>query len=154
MVRKQIGNFSSLLNKSKKVAVDTNVFIYQFSDHRRYSKLTNILFKLAEEKKLLLVTSIITPIEVMSKPESENRADLVSEYQKVFEQMPNLKVVPVDWQVAKLASRLRGSNKSLKIPDAIQVASGLLMDCSLFITNDNHFKNIGELKIVLLSEYS
>jgi len=40
----------------------------------------------------------------------------------------------------------------IKIPDAIQVASGLVNGANAFITNDSNLKKIKEIKVIVLED--
>jgi predicted nucleic acid-binding protein len=49
------------------------------------------------------------------------------------------------------SARLRATHK-LKIPDAIQLATGLINGAEVFITNDDSFKKISHIKVIVLHE--
>jgi len=57
----------------------------------------------------------------------------------------------VDNDIAMEAARLRASHK-LKIPDAIQLATGLINGADAFITNDDSFKKIKHIDVIVLHE--
>ena len=41
----------------------------------------------------------------------------------------------------------------LKIPDAIHLATGLMNGADAFITNDNSFKKVGQIEVIVLNEF-
>ena len=129
------------------------VFIYQFSDHPRYAPLTHVVFELLEQKKLHSVTSTITVAEVFVEPEKKKNQIIIAEYEKVFHYLPNLEIVSVDWQLARLASRLRATYKYLRTPDALQLAASLLKGYVAFLTNDDKLKKIDLLPIIILKNF-
>ena len=49
------------------------------------------------------------------------------------------------------SARLRATH-NLKIPDAIQLATGLINGAEAFITNDVSFKRISQIKVIVLHE--
>lgn len=150
---KSIKEFSNLLLTSKKIGVDSMIFIYQFSDHPEYSLLTNTFFELLEKDKIKVVTSTISIIEILAKPEEEKNMEIAQEYEKILNNFPNLELVAIDSTVARLSAKLRGTYKTIKIPDAIQIAVTILKNYPVFLTNDIKLKQIKELKVVTLQDF-
>ena len=153
MVKSKIDTFRSKLLSLKTIGLDSMVFIYQFSDHPRYAPLTHVVFELLEQKKLHSVTSTITVAEVFVEPEKKKNQIIIAEYEKVFHYLPNLEIVSVDWQLARLASRLRATYKYLRTPDALQLAASLLKGYVAFLTNDDKLKKIDLLPIIILKNF-
>lgn len=153
MAKSKIEKFKESLLSFEKIGVDSMIFIYQFADHPQYSPLTSVFFELLEKGKVKAVTSIISLIEILVKPEEEKNQEIVGEYEKILNNFPNLEIIPVDWSVARLSAKLRGLYPKIKIPDAIQIAVTLLKVYPVFLTNDSQIKQIKELKIITLQEY-
>jgi len=149
----KIKEFQKDLLSSKKIGLDSMVFIYQFSNHPQYSSLTNIVMELLGQRKIRAVTSTISIIETFVKPEKESNAAILSEYENVFQHLPNLKIVPVDWPLSRLTAKLRSQYPKIRTPDAIQVAATLLENYPIFLTNDSKLKKIKELKVITLKDY-
>lgn len=154
MGKPKIKKFQQDLLAFKHIGIDSMCFIYQFADHSVYAQLTNELFALLEKKKIRAATSTISLIEVFVKPEEKHNQYVIAEYESVFQHLPNLEIVPVDWYLARLASKLRATYKDLKTPDAIQIGATLLMNYPVFLTNDNKLKQVKEVRIVSLGEYA
>jgi predicted nucleic acid-binding protein len=57
----------------------------------------------------------------------------------------------VDKEIAMEAAKLRATHK-LKIPDAIQLATGFMNGADAFITNDVSFKREGQIEVIVLNE--
>ncbi len=152
MGRQKIEKFKSDLLSFKRIGLDSMIFIYQFSDHKLYAPLTEILFKLLQQGKVHAVTSIITISEIFILPEKEKNQLLISEYEKVFQNLPNLEIIAFDWQLARLVSKLRATT-TLRTPDAIQIATSVLRGCSAFLTNDQKLKQINLLNVMILKDY-
>ncbi|MBW4454117.1 MAG: PIN domain-containing protein [Nostoc indistinguendum CM1-VF10] len=60
-------------------------------------------------------------------------------------------MIPVSRQVLIEAAQLRASI-NIKLPDAIHAATALLTQYSTFLTNDQHFRSVSELSVILLSD--
>ena len=149
----KIKEFQKDLLSFKKIGLDSMVFIYQFSNHPQYSNLTNIVMGLLGQRKIGAVTSTISIIETFVKPEKESNAAILNEYENVFQHLPNLEIIPVDWPLSRLTAKLRSRYLNIRTPDAIQVAAALLEDCPTFLTNDSKLKKIKELKVITLKDY-
>lgn len=149
----KIAKFKKELLTRKKIGFDSMIFIYQFSDHPEYAPLTHVLFELLETGKIQAVTSTITITEVFVQPEKEKNLFIISEYEKVFQQMPNLEIVSVNWQLARLASKMRALYPLIRTPDALQISAPLLKGCAAFLTNDEKLKQVDLLKVIVLKDY-
>jgi len=153
METSKITKFKHALLKLRKVGLDSMCFIYQFAEHPDYAPLTNIIFELLETNKIIAVTSTISIIETFVLPEAVGNQLIITEYEKIFQQLPNLEIIPIDWYIARLASKLRAEYKAIRTPDALQIAAPLFRNYSGFITNDARFKQIKQIKTILLKDY-
>ena len=149
----RIGSFEEDIGNYKKIAVDSMIFIYHFANHPVYAPFSTFIFNQAEKGKLTLFTSMISIIECLVLPNKKNNLELVAEYEKVFQYFPNLKIIPLDWPLARLISKLRAHYPKTKLPDLANVAAGLLNEADIFITNDKQLKKISEIKTITLAEY-
>ena len=57
-------------------------------------------------------------------------------------------------QVLDRAARLRAAVSSLRLPDAIHLATAHSEGCDLVVTNDRRLKMVDELNVILLGEAS
>lgn len=135
------------------IGLDSMCFLYQFSNHLLYGPLTQIIFDLAQERKIHCYTSTISLIETFILPEKQRDVFMINRYEKFFQHLPNLQVTAVDWNTGRLVSKLKAKYSGIKTPDAIQIASALLQGCSLFVTNDKQLRQVSEIKVTLLSDY-
>ncbi|MBI2641424.1 PIN domain-containing protein, partial [Candidatus Roizmanbacteria bacterium] len=96
---------------------------------------------------------VITVAEIFVLPEKAKNQFIISEYEKVFQHLPNVEIIPVDWQIARLASKLRANYHHIRTPDALQLATPLLKDYPAFLTNDEKLKKVSLLKVMVLKDY-
>ena len=82
-----------------------------------------------------LCTSSLTVGEILVKPITALRPDLVDRYQAFFRH-PGLTVVPFDLAAAYIYAQVR-QDKTIRPPDAIQLACAATLEVDLFITNDD-----------------
>lgn len=153
MGKQKIEKFRHDILSYKKICLDSMIFIYQFADHPLYAPLTEVVFELLEQGKLHAVISSITIAEIFVLPEKVNDQFLISEYEKVFQNLPNLEIVPFDWQLARLTSKLRARYPVITTPDAIQISTSLLKNYPVFLTNDKKLQQVNLLTIMILKDY-
>jgi predicted nucleic acid-binding protein len=118
-----------------RVFFDTNVFIYMVEESSdRGTRVRKILERMSERRDELL-TSTLTLGEVLVKPLESNDEALADRYERIL-RTPGVSVLPFDRGCARIYARLR-RDRSLKSPDAIQLACAASARCDLFLTNDD-----------------
>jgi predicted nucleic acid-binding protein len=95
-----------------------------------------------------LYTSALTLGEVLVKPSGDGAIALGQEYQRLLRH-PKITVLPFDVSVAPYYARVR-ADRSIRPPDAIQLAIASAAEIDLFITNDERLgrKNIAGIKFI------
>lgn len=91
-------------------------------------------------------TSELTLSEVLVHPLRRGNADIASIYMKMLAGEYWLAVPPVNAPVLEAASVLRASQGSLKLPDAVHIATAMLSGCSHFLTQDQRITELQPLK--------
>ncbi len=113
---------------------DTNLFIYLLED---YGKLTRRVVTLAErmhERGDQLFTSTLTLGELLVRPTSMGDRALCQKYEDILVRRTIL--IPFDREAARIYAAVRG-DRSLKPPDAVQVACAAQTRVDMFISNDD-----------------
>jgi len=118
-----------------RIFFDTNLFIYLLEDFGALSQKTNDVFERIVERQDELVTSTLTVGEVLVKPIAEGNLDWANRYEKLLD-TPGVTVVPFDRPAARIFAQIR-QDRTLRPPDAIQLACAAHARCDLFITNDD-----------------
>ena len=95
-----------------------------------------------------LYTSALTLGEILVKPLSEGAMELERDYSRLFRH-PRITVLSFDAGVAPSYARVR-ADRSIRPPDAIQLAVASAADMDLFITNDERLsrKNVAGIKFI------
>ena len=112
---------------------DTNLFIYLFEDHGALSKAVARLRSKMLERGDQLLTSTLTLGEILVKPTERGESELCGTYERAIASAATL--IVFDVRAAKVYAALR-SERSLKAPDAIQLACASSASVDLFVTND------------------
>lgn len=135
----------------KKIALDTNVFIYVFEQSSDFGEKAKAILEQVETGMFSAVASSVSLTEILVKPIREGNRGLEKQYKLLFTHFPNLSIVPVDNSVAERAAYLRGTY-NIKTPDALIVATAITAGAELFITNDVRLEHVKEIQCVALSQ--
>jgi uncharacterized protein len=116
---------------------DTNLFIYLFEDYGDFSKEVAGLRQRMISRGDQLFTSTLTLGEVLVKPAEKGDGEL----QRAYLQALTVAAVmlPFDQETAEHYAMIR-QDRTIKAPDAIQLACAAQARIDLFITNDDHLK--------------
>ncbi|MGB2623846.1 MAG: type II toxin-antitoxin system VapC family toxin [Candidatus Acidiferrum sp.] len=112
---------------------DTNLFIYLFEGSSVFTKQVLTLRKRMLARRDQLLTSAITLGEILVKPMEKGDSAAVAYYQKLIPTTAVL--IPFEEKAAVVYARLR-TDRSLRPPDAIQLACAAIARVDLFVTND------------------
>ena len=118
---------------------DTNIFIYFFEDHGQQGKMARVLRERMLQRGDQLITSAMTVGEILVKPNERQDVNLCKEYEEAI--TTTALVLPFDLNAARRFSMLR-LDRTLKAPDAIQLACAAAAGTDLFITNDNRLSGL------------
>lgn len=139
-----------VIPSGSKVYVDTSVLIYTLEVNTDYFSLLQPLWIKFQANEIELVSSELILMEVLVLPLRNNNESLVFDYEQLLLNSA-MQLVPIDQSILRQAANLRAKS-SLKTPDAIHAATAISVNCDLFITNDNGFRNLAELPVVILSD--
>ena len=114
---------------------DTNLFIYLLEGTGEMFKAVDRLLSRMTERRDELLTSTLTLGEVLVKPLEAGRPEWAERYER-FLDSPGVRLISFDRQGARVYARLR-LDRTLRPPDAIQLACASSASCNLFITNDD-----------------
>jgi predicted nucleic acid-binding protein len=112
---------------------DTNLFIYLFEDYGEFSKTVASLRTKMLTRGDQLLTSTLTLGEILVKPTEQGNIELSGKYEQALAATSLL--LSFDVKAAKIYASLR-CDRSLRAPDAIQLACAASAGVDLFITND------------------
>jgi predicted nucleic acid-binding protein len=116
---------------------DTNLFIYLFEDYGELSKRVASLRRSMLERGDQLVTSTLTLSEILVKPLERGENDLARKYEQTI--TATSQIIPFDAKAAGIYARLR-CDRSIRAPEAIQLACAAAAGVDLFLTNDAHLQ--------------
>ena len=126
---------------------DTNLFVYLFEGQGSATTQVRALRRRMIERSDELLTSALTLGEVLVKPVEAGNEDLARSYRQAIEETAT--VLPFDRRVAPRFAEIR-QDRSIRAPDAIQLACAAAAGTDLFITNDRRLrqKNIRGIQFI------
>lgn len=116
---------------------DTNLYIYLFEDYGPFSQATVALRTKMLARGDQLLTSTLSLGEILVKPVENGDPALCSRYESAITATSIM--LPFDVKAAKVYASLR-SDRTLRPPDAIQLACAASAGVDLFVTNDTRLQ--------------
>ena len=126
------------------VLVDTAPIIYVLESKAKLAQRFEPLFAAHGEGRIALAVSTVTIAEVLAGPFTAGEEALARRYRAVLE---SWRVVDLTSEVAEQAARLRAKYR-LKLPDAVQLASALIVNAEALVTHDRDFGKVRGLRIL------
>lgn len=137
--------------QGRKVYLDTNIFIYAIEGFEDFEDDLAGLFRAIDRGEIEGVTSELTLAEALVKPIEEENERQQQIYKETLQSRRYFRIQPVIRTILVEAAHLRVST-SLRLPDAIHLASAYEADCSTLITNDAEFEGAPNIEVIILSE--
>lgn len=122
------------------VYLDSNVFITAFEGPPDLQAGARRLFLLAEQGVYIAVTSELTLAECLVGPMRANQPDLIRLYRSLLRGRAEFKVKPVNRAILEQAAACRSREAAIKLPDAVHLATALVAECHLFVSDDRRLR--------------
>jgi predicted nucleic acid-binding protein len=133
------------------IYVDTQTVIYSVETQAPYWPALEELWQVAQRGSVVAVTSELTLMETLVKPIRQQDRKLIQAYDD-FLHTPDVRLVPISQATLREAARLRADITSLRTPDALHAATSMLHGCTQFLTNDDGFRRVPGLPVVMLRD--
>jgi len=119
-----------------RVYLDANVFITAFEHGGARSDHAWWVIRAIESGRISAGTSEITLAEILVKPLERGQTDLIGAYEKMIASGSHFEVMPVRRDILVDAAGLRARRNSVRLPDALHIATAQALACGFFISND------------------
>ncbi len=127
-----------------KIVVDTAPIIYVLEDHPVLAAQFAGLFEAEAAGRIQIAICVLTIAEVLAGPYRHGEDAIARRYEKALHRY---EVIPVSADIAASASRLR-VRYSLKLPDAIQLATAVEIGAYALVTHDRDFARVQGMLIL------
>jgi predicted nucleic acid-binding protein len=136
----------------KTVGLDTGPLIYYIERKPGYVEILRPFFQSVDRGEISVVTSIITLLEVLVQPIRLGDQYLALQYRKMLFGTRGLTTILLSSDIAEEAAKLRADYKSVRTPDAIQMATAISMSAPFFLTNDIRLPSLPGLQTLCLEK--
>lgn len=131
--------------------LDSNVFIYAFEgDTGPLRDSASLIVRRVFTGESAAYTSVLSRAEVLVHPLGKRQVELADRYRRLLTAAGPINVTSVEPRIADLAAELRADYPSLKLPDALHIATAVQADCGAFITGDKRLAIVSARIPVLL----
>lgn len=130
---------------------DTAPMVYSIEVHPTYSPVLAPLWLSVRAGTARVVTSDLSRLEALVGALRRGDGSSEATY-RALKGYGGIEVVPVAEAVIERAAELRAARTSLKVPDAIHVATAELAGCDAFVTNDKSLRSVPLIPVVMLND--
>ncbi|MEF3365482.1 type II toxin-antitoxin system VapC family toxin [Methylocystis sp. 9N] len=139
---------------STRIYLDANVFIDAFeNDEVPVTRGRRVLDHIRGGGAVGVISELVVA-ELLTKPLEIGDEELCSAYEGLFESSSTIETFPIDRHVLMQAARLRATVKSMRMPDAIHVATAKLHNCVAFVTADKRLPIPNEIRAIDLDAFT
>ena len=135
-----------------RICIDTAPFIYFIEKNPKYLGLLRPFFAEINAGKIDALTSTITLLEVLVLPFKTKNESLAEKYRDILLYAEGLTTFEIFHEVSELSAKLR-AKYSIRTPDAIQIAVGIIYGADAFLTNDSGLKKVKDIRVVILKDF-
>jgi predicted nucleic acid-binding protein len=135
------------------VGLDASIWIYEFEAHPTYGPIVHPFFRdRLDVGKNCFGASLLTLGEVLVQPIALSRTDLADRYRAAFLPRPGFEAWEMTRHVIERAAELRARYR-LKLVDALHLAAAIVNRADLFLSNDEDFRHVTEIRVLVLDDY-
>ena len=136
-----------------KVAIDTNILIYVLQGHGEFGEAARLVLSSFDKSDLLASEAVFAEI-LCNSVFTGNETAL--KRAKRFLEESDITYIPTSRQVYLDAAKLRRLRPTIKLPDAIHLASAWSNQADVFVTNDDLLvrASTDDRKITRLSHFA
>lgn len=138
--------------RETRVCIDTAPVIYFIEKHPKYLNVVKPIFTEIEAGNIDAITSTITLLEVLVQPLRIGNETLAERYREILLYSENLTTFEIVHEVTEMAAKLR-AKYTIRTPDAIQIAVGVLYGAVKFVTNDSLLRKVPDIKVLVLDDF-
>ncbi|MDP9136801.1 MAG: type II toxin-antitoxin system VapC family toxin [Pseudomonadota bacterium] len=131
--------------------LDTNVVISIIEATETFGQAQRRFVEKIDAREIAATTSELTLAECLVKPLANKDAAAVEAYLHFLDGRPGFLVVPISRDILLAAASLR-ADKTLKLPDAIHIATARAAGCTAFLTNDRKIRALPGMRVSLWDE--
>ncbi|MEQ1924412.1 MAG: PIN domain-containing protein [Pyrinomonadaceae bacterium] len=134
----------------RRLYLDTAPIIYAIEEHDVYWLHLQPIWTAFTAGEVQIVTSEITLLETLVRPLRDRDSKLADTYNELLTGS-EVFLIPISTDILRAAAELRAKH-NLKTPDAIHAATAITSGCQYLIANDNGFRRITTIDVIILDD--
>jgi len=142
------------VTEAPRVYLDSNVFIAAMENPGAHSDHAWWIIDANDGGDIAAVTSEITLAEVLVKPIELGEVSIMAAYETMIASNGNFEVIPVRRDILVKAAQLRAKRRSIRLPDAIHIATALAAECSYLVSDDLRLHSIDGVKTLSVNPFT
>ena len=146
-----LNRLGAFLRRHHKIALDSNIFIYELDANPRYATYARHVFQWLAEPHHSALTSTLTMTEVLTRPYAVGATRQANEYYGLLSNYPHLDWIAPDLVTADLAAQFRAGHR-MRTPDAIQAATAVCSGATGLVSNDRVFERVKGFETLVLDD--
>ena len=127
------------------IALDTCVLIYHLEGHEQFGPPSGEVLTYIQDGRCQAVLSTFALLELQVGPYRGEAGDLADRYYAALTALPNVRWVPLTYQLADRAAQVRAQH-DIATPNAIHLATAIDAGATLFVTNDQSMPDLPNLE--------
>lgn len=132
------------------VFLDTAPVIYFVEESPSYSEIVSPFFHAASSGTIQAITSVVTLSEVLVVPLRNGSDALAGRYRQFLSPAGGVELYLITQQIAEEAALIRATYRRIRMPDALQMATALVVGARYFLTNDKALPDVPNLHMLVL----
>lgn len=137
----------------KKVFLDATPIMYYIQRNENFSETVKRIFVFLNENNADFISSDVVTAESLVHAYRYNRTDWLNNFHGLMNLL-NVEIIHTSEKIAKKTSQIRAKYRSFETPDAFNLATAVLSDCDIFLTNDKRLRQFDEIKIITVDDFS
>lgn len=137
------------MTDSRKIFLDTSPIVYYLEYNELYYSKMKMFWKKYEDCDYF--TSAVTVTEYLTYPYQKNNLKQINSFYAFVDGM-EIVIKSIDKIIAEKAAQIRAEYKYFKAMDALQIATAIVNDCDMFLTNDKQLKQFTGIKCIMVEE--
>src|SRR5215470_10860652 len=144
----------AVTNARPRVYLDANVFVAAFEHVGAHSDHAWWIMRAVEGGEIAAGTSEITLAELLVKPFEIGATDLAKGYESMIVSGSNFDVLPVRRDILVSAAALRARRTSIRLPDAVHIATAQALSCGFFISDDRRLSMPDGIRMLAVNPFT
>ena len=140
------------MNEIRRVFLDTAPVIYYVQRNEIFFEKVKNALNTLNDSGVRFVSSDVTTAEACVYPYRLGRRDWLETFDK-FLNIFRFEIMHSTDEIARKTARIRAEYPSFKTMDSFQLASAVVGDCQLFLTNDKRLCQFKELKCCTIDSF-